>query len=276
MKLENKVAVITGASMGIGEAIANCFAAEGASAALLSRDLGRVEEARARIGHAERSVAIACDVRERKQIEHAVEVVLEKFGRIDIWINNAGHGLLDGVATMDMAACRAMFATNLFGAIDCMQAVIPPMKKQGSGCIINISSVAGHIAVPNMAAYSATKHALNAIGKAARIELRGTGVHVMTVCPGYIQTDFSINATKGQDIKRLGEGMRARTSPDRVANAVLNGYLKKKREVVVPAGDWLKVKMYQFCPQLVEYAMARMLKPTTAENIAALRAAQKR
>src|SRR5207237_2074256 len=101
-------------------------------------------------------------------------------------INNAGFGMQDSVAQMEMAQCRMLFDTNLFGAIECMQLVAPVMKRQGSGTIINISSIAGHIPVPFMAAYAASKHALNAIGKAARMELAGSGVHVMTVCPGYI------------------------------------------------------------------------------------------
>src|SRR5262245_51191080 len=177
MRLIGKVAVVTGASMGIGEAIAKKFAEEGANVVLSSRDQARAETARNRIGYFERTTAVACDVRQRDQIEHLLQATLEYFGHVDLWVNNAGHGLLDSVAEMDMAQCRQMFDTNLFGAIDAMQLVIPAMRKQKKGTIINISSVAGHIAVPNMAAYSATKFAMNAIGKAARVELAGTGVN---------------------------------------------------------------------------------------------------
>src|SRR5206468_9529308 len=134
--------------------------------------------------------------RKRSDVETVLRTVLERYRRVDAWINNAGSGLSDSVEKMAIADCRSMFETNLFGAIEAMQLVIPVMKQQRAGTIINISSVAGHIAVPYMAAYCATKHALNAIGKAARVELRGTGVHVMTVCPGYISTDFAVNAVK--------------------------------------------------------------------------------
>jgi len=138
--------------------------------------------------------------------------------------------------------------------------VIPVMQKQGKGTIINISSVAGHIAVPYLAAYSATKHALNAVGQAARVELIGTGVHVMTVCPGYIATDFAANSLKGKDRQRLnpaGEGITA----ERVANAVFKGYLKRKREIVVPWRDRISISLYESWPSLVEFAMKRMLRP---------------
>src|SRR5215469_10881802 len=100
--MENEVVVITGASMGIGEAIAQAFLAEGARVVLSSRDLGRVEEARGRIGAPERTTAVRCDVRDRNQIDSLVRVSLDRFGKIDVWINNAGYGMLDSVASMSI------------------------------------------------------------------------------------------------------------------------------------------------------------------------------
>jgi short-subunit dehydrogenase len=161
---------------------------------------------------------------------------------------------------MSMAACREMFETNLFGAVEAMQAVVPIMKKQGSGCIINISSVAGHIPVPGMAAYSGTKFALNAIGKAARLELKPLGIQVMTVCPGYIRTEFSNNAVKGEGGVRFSSSVAKRIPPERVAHAVFLGYMAKKGEIVVPASDRLKIKLYQLWPTAIERVMARLLK----------------
>ena len=258
--IAGKVAVITGASMGIGEALARLFAREGAKVVLSSRELARVEAARARVGVNERTLAITCDVRNREEIDRLVSLTLHNFGRIDVWVNNAGFGLRDSVAHMDMNACRSMYETNLFGTIECMQAIIPVMRRQASGTIINISSVAGHIAVPFSAAYSSTKFAMNAIGKAARLELVGSGVHVMTVCPGWIDTPFHDNAVKGAEHMRLGE-RRKGISADRVAKAVLHGYLKQKREVVVPWTNHISIKIYQLFPQIVEKAMLRMLRP---------------
>jgi short-subunit dehydrogenase len=260
MRLEGKVVVVTGASMGIGECIAKAFAADGASVVLCSRDVTRAEAARSRIGFADRTLALACDVRKREQIDETVHATMQRFGRIDIWINNAGSGLQAAVASMDMGACREMFETNLFGAVEAMQAVVPIMKSQGSGSIVNISSVAGHIAVPGMAAYSGTKFALNAIGKAARLELKASGIHVMTVCPGYIRTEFSNNAVKGEGGVRFSASVTKKISPERVAQAVLAGYVAGKREIVVPASDRVKIKLYQLFPGAIEWFMARMLK----------------
>jgi len=258
MEPAGKIVVVTGASMGIGEAIAKTFADQGASVVMLSRDAGRVEAARGRVGHGERTVAMACDVRHREDVERAIGLTLHHFQRIDVWVNNAGHGLLDSVAQMDMAACREMFDTNLFGAVAAMQAVIPAMRQQGGGTIINISSVAGHIPMPFHAAYSATKFALNAMGKAAGVELKKDGIHVLTVCPGYVRTPFSENAVRGNELKRVRPKSVKGITAERVARATLRGYLKRKREVIVPWTMYVPLRIYQLFPAVVEWAMGRM------------------
>jgi short-subunit dehydrogenase len=260
MDIAGKVVVITGASMGIGEAIAKAFVERGASVVLLSRDAARAEAARTRVGFVERTIALSCDVRNREEIDRVIGLTLHHFHRIDVWINNAGHGLLDSIASMDMPSCRELFETNFFGTVEAMQAVIPVMQHQGSGTIINISSVAGHIPLPYHASYSASKFAMNAVGKAARIELQSSGIDVMTVCPGFVRTDFAANAVKGHDIKTIRPASQRGISAQRVARATLEGYIKRKREVVVPWYMHLPVKIYQLFPHVVESFMAKMAK----------------
>ena len=186
--VSGKVVVVTGASMGIGEAIAKIFADRGSRVVLLSRDAGRAEAARGRIGHTDRTLALSCDVRNREEIDRVLSLTLHHFERIDLWINNAGHGLQDSVAHMDMAACRDMFDTNFFGTVFAMQAVIPVMKQQGSGTIANISSVAGHIPLPFHAAYSATKAAVRSFARTWILDLKERKIRVNAISLGPIGT----------------------------------------------------------------------------------------
>ena len=259
-QLAGKVAVITGASMGIGEAVAKLFVENGAQVVMLSRDLGRLEAARARIGGAEQTLALQCDVRHREEIDRVIGLTMHHFQRIDIWVNNAGHGILDGVATVNMVDVRETFETNLFGTMEAMQAVIPIMKQQGAGSIINVSSVAGHIPIAFHGVYSATKFGMNAMGKAARMELGRHGINVLTVCPGYVKTDFADNAIQGFEPKRVRPQSARGISVERVARALLNGYLSSKREVIVPWTMIPVVKLYQLFPGIVEWGMLRMAK----------------
>ena len=260
MELAGKVVVVTGASMGIGEAIAKVFADAGASVVLLSRDAGRAEAARTRIGCPERMVALSCDVRNSEEIDRVLALTLHHFKRVDVWVNNAGHGLMDSVAQVDMSACHDMFETNFFGALSAMQAVIPVMRQQGGGTIVNISSVAGHIPLPFHASYSATKFALNAIGKAAGTELKKDNIHVLTVCPGYVRTAFSENAVRGSELKKVRPASVRGIPAERVARATLRGYMKQKREVIVPWTMHVPVKLYQLFPSVVEWGMGKMAK----------------
>jgi short-subunit dehydrogenase len=260
MEIVGKVVVVTGASMGIGEALAKVFAEEGACVVLLSRDTTRAEAARERIGNSERTVALSCDVRYSEEIDRVLGLTLHHFKRVDVWINNAGHGLLDSVAEVEPPACHELFETNFFGSLSAMQAVIPVMRQQGGGTIINISSVAGHIPLPFHASYSATKFALNALGKAAGVELKRDGIHVLTVCPGYVRTAFSQNAIRGNESKTVRPAAVRGITAERVARATLNGYLKQKREVIVPWWMHVPVKLYQLFPSLVEWGMLRMAK----------------
>jgi short-subunit dehydrogenase len=261
MEVMGKVAVVTGASMGIGEAIARIFAEHGARVVLLSRDAGRAELARQRLARPDQTLAMSCDVRHREEIDRVISLTVHHFGKIDIWVNNAGHGLIDSVSQMDMAACRDLFETNLFGTISAMQAVIPLMKQQSSGTIINISSVAGHVPLPYSAAYSGSKFAMNAMGKAARIELRKRNINVLTVCPGYVRTDFSANAVRGRELKKVRPSTVRGITVDRVARATLKGYQQEKSEVIVPWTMIPVVKLYQIFPGIVERAMLRLAKP---------------
>jgi len=257
--MDEKVVVVTGASMGIGEAIAKVFADAGASVVLLSRDANRAEAARHRVGHTGRTLALACDVRNREEIDRALALTLHHFDRVDVWVNNAGVGIRDSVADMETSALRELFETNFFGTIACMQAVVPAMREEGSGTIINISSVAGHIPVPFMASYCASKFALNALGKGARLELKRDHINVLTVCPGYVSTDFGEHMVANRRRSVRPQSVRGITAA-RVAQAAYRAYRKGKREVVVPWTMIPVIKLYQLFPGFVDWGMAKAMK----------------
>jgi uncharacterized protein len=264
MRMSGKVVVITGASMGIGEEIAKVFAVEGASVVLLSRDLARAEAARSRLSQwhlssQDKTIALACDVTKHDEIDGVVAATLQRFGRIDVWVNNAGVGIRDTAADMTESAHRQLFETNFFGTIACMQAAIPALRKSGGGTIMNISSVAGHIPVPFMAIYSASKFAMNALGKGARIELKRDRINVLTVCPGYIATDFGQHMVANNKGRVRPQSVRG-ISADRVARAAYRGYRSGKREVIVPWTMIPVVKLYQLFPGIIEWGIARVIK----------------
>jgi len=164
MELAGKIVVVTGASMGIGEAIAKILPIAGQPGDAVARR-SRVEAARGRVGM-RANAGDGLRREHREEIDRAIGLTMHHFQRIDVWVNNAGHGLLDSVAEMDSAAFREMFDTNFFGAVAGMQAVIPIMRQQGGGTIINISSVAGTFRYRSMP-LTVRQVCMNAIGKAA-------------------------------------------------------------------------------------------------------------
>ena len=261
MEMDGKVVVITGASMGIGEEIARVFVGHGASVVLLSRDASRAEAARHRVGHTDRTLAMACDVRNREDIERALALTLHHFDRVDVWVNNAGVGIRDSVADMQPATVRELFETNFFGTISCMQAVIPALREKG-GAIINISSVAGHIPVPFMSLYCASKFALNAIGKGARVELKQHNIKVLTVCPGYVSTEFGQHMVANRKGNIRPQSVRGITA-ERVAQAAYRGYRGGNREVIVPWTMIPVIKLYQLFPRLVEWGMGKAMSKSS-------------
>ena len=260
MELNGKVAVVTGASMGIGEAIAKLFVQKGANVVFLSRDTARAEAARTRAGHTDRTIALSCDIRNREEIDKVINLTVHSFQRIDIWVNNAGKGIMDASDHADMASVRDVFNLNFFGALESMQAVAPVMKQQGSGTIINISSVAGHLPLPFHGVYSATKFAMNAVGKAARIEVKQVGNQCADCLSGVCTNRFWKKSSSWAEAKTVRPQQTRGISAERVARATLQGYLKQKREVVVPWHMHPVIKLYQLFPGIVEWGMLKMIR----------------
>ena len=196
------VAVITGASRGIGAAIARELARRGHRLALLSRDREKLREVVQEVaGEAPAVEAFACDLQDPQQVEKTFEAILQWAGRIDVLINNAGLGIFAPLHKLSDTDWDSQLNTNLRGVFYCSRAVIPAMMSQQSGAIINISSLAGKNAFAGGAAYCASKWGLQGLTYCLAEELREHNIRVSVICPGSVHTDFSPH--KGKDPARM-------------------------------------------------------------------------
>ncbi|MGH9789399.1 MAG: SDR family oxidoreductase [Candidatus Acidiferrales bacterium] len=212
MSPESPVAIVTGASRGIGFAIAAELARRGYRLALLARDQKTLEDAARRLGPSAPEVkTFACDVRVPAQVESAFEQVLAWAGRADVLVNNAGIGGFGAIHELSDEVWDDTLATNLRGVFLCSRAVAPQMIRQRSGYIINISSLAGKNFFAGAAAYCASKWGLMGLTKCMAEDLRGYGIRVTAICPGSVHTEFSPHA--GKDPKKM-------LQPEDVARAV--------------------------------------------------------
>ncbi|MEZ0382692.1 oxidoreductase [Mycobacterium sp. pW045] len=178
---------ITGASRGFGLQIARDLLDRGHQVVATARQAAAVTEA---LGPHDNLLAVALDVTDEAQARQAVAAAMERFGRIDVLINNAGRGLLGAVEEATDAEVRAVYETNVFGLLTVTRAVTPVLRAQRSGTIVNISSIGGFVSSPGWGVYASTKFAVEAISEALHAELQPLGVHAMVVEPGYFRTDF--------------------------------------------------------------------------------------
>ena len=188
MTLMNKIAVVTGGTKGIGRAIAESLVTAGAGVAITARNQDEITEAVAQLNATGPGTATGhvCDVRDYNQVKS----VFANLGGVDILINNAGIGIFASVESTSVEDFRAVLETNVFGVFYCCHEAIPLMKQRGGGYIINISSLAGTNAHPNMAAYNASKFGLNGFSEALMQEVRHDGIKVSYVMPGSVNTHF--------------------------------------------------------------------------------------
>lgn len=215
--MEKKVAVITGASGGIGAALAKKLGSEGYSLVLAARRKKELEAAASQSGA--NAVAVVTDVTKRGDMENLRDAAIKKFGRIDVWVNNAGRGIGAKVLELTDADLDEMINVNLRAVLYGIQAVVPYFQKQGGGHIINVSSFLGRVPfVTFRSAYNAAKSAVNSLTANLRMDLKASdpGIKVSLVMPGTVLTDFAKNALHGTPQMPQGarSGMNAQTSEE--------------------------------------------------------------
>lgn len=192
MNVKDKVAIVTGASEGIGKAIAEQLAAKGAKLVLAARNEERLAELAHRLGNG--AVAVRTDMGDENQIQNLIDRAIEIHGRIDLLVNNAGQGLYGPVESVNMDQYRHVMNLNVFGPLFAMELVIPKMRAQGGGMILNISSRVSKNYFPMLGAYASTKYALNALSLTARTELEKDHIVVSVMHPKMTATNFGKNA----------------------------------------------------------------------------------
>lgn len=222
--LTGRVALVTGASSGIGEATAVALAKAGAKVALAARRGERLDALAGRIrASGGEALVVVADLAKEEQAQRAVRETEAHFGQLDILINNAGVMYLEPVATADLARWRHMFELNVLGLIAATQAVLPGMTSRRDGHIVNVSSTAGRIANANAAGYSGTKFGVVGFSESLRKEVCKDGIRVTVIEPGVVATelrDHIADAQTQQAINAWAESMR-QLQPEDVANAIV-------------------------------------------------------
>ena len=251
-RLHNKCVVITGASGGIGKEIAKKAAEQGARVVLLARNTDKLEELRNELNSQYGDIAYAytLDVSNMKQIVEVFTDINTFVGEIDILVNNAGYGTFKEVDETDIEEIQAMYRVNVIGLMACTKMVVPSMKMRKSGHIINVASMAGKIATPKSTLYSSTKFAVIGYSNALRLELLRYGIHVTTVNPGPIATNFfDIADESGTYVKNIEKFI---LQPEYVADKIVSAMLTKKREINLPRFMNAISKMHTLFPNTVE------------------------
>lgn len=251
MQWRDKVVLITGASQGIGASCAHLFGEHGAKLSLTALPgqgmLDADEPPR---------LVITGDITDASTREKLVGRTLEHYGRIDVLINNAGAGQYGYPSEVNTEISKRIFDVNVFSALALTQLVIPHMRRQGSGAIVNIGSVGGKVALPWAVMYCATKWALHCVDDSLRRELHGSGIRVMKVCPGIVDTEFREHVLAGKAPGPV-QGIRRIVSPAQVAARVLEGLERNRRTVFVPKIGSVFAALDFFAPRVMDWYLRR-------------------
>jgi short-subunit dehydrogenase len=246
-ELLNKIAVITGASSGIGRATALALAREGAHLALGARNEKALEEVAGEIQALGcETLVLQTDVTNQEQVQRLVESTLERWGRVDILIANAGQYIQAPIRELTVSDMEASMAVNFYGGLYAILAVLPHMLERHSGHVVIVSTMDTKTPIPPDSPYVAAKTALRGFGEVLRQELYGTGVHVSIILPGRVDTPM---------IEALNFAwVSSKISPETVASEILRAISRRKVQVVLPPQAYLFIILRDFFPRLADWA----------------------
>jgi short-subunit dehydrogenase len=232
MSLKDKVVVITGASSGIGAASALEFAKKGANLVLISRTRKKLEDLESELEKFHVKILVCqCDVSQKSQVEKMSKEVLDKFGTIDVLVNNAGFAIYGQVADLTVEQIESQMATNYFGMVYCTKQFLPTMLGKNSGHIVNVASVAASFGLPGIASYCASKFAMLGFSEGLKHELFGTKVGVTVVSPIMVRTNFFDHPS----FSTMPKYSPTSLSAQKVAKAVVSAATSTRLEIIVPS-----------------------------------------
>lgn len=272
-RFHRQVVVVTGASSGIGRAVAHAFAREGARVVLGARRKEELEEAAAAMRHGGREArAVPCNVVVPQQVERLIEAATSRWDRLDIVVANAGIGLTADVAETTREDFRHVFDVNVVGVFNTIHAALPRMIAQKSGTIVIISSVLGYRGIPRFASYCATKAALNAFSEGLRTELEPHGIRVLLVAPGLTDTEFFLRRLGTPGPEPLREKMAAMPA-DVAGRAIVDAVMARKKRLVLTPGGKLLTLLARHFPRLTDFGIRKWSERLMRESRAAGQAA---
>ena len=255
VSLRGRVVLVTGASSGIGALTAKLLADKGAIPILTARSRDKLLSLSGTIVH--EHAVYEMDVRSAEQVAGVVSAIQEKYGKIDILLNNAGYGEFIAFSDASLAHFQDMMDVNYMGTVRCSHAVLPFMLQAGGGHIVNVASLAGKMATAKSTGYAATKHAVLGFTNALRRELRGSGVFVSAVNPGPIDTPFFDRADPdGNYVRNVRKYL---LSPERVAEAIVSVMERRKPELDLPWAAGVGAKLAQVFPRTVDAVFGKFL-----------------
>ena len=252
MYFQDKVVWITGASSGIGESLAYEFAQQGAKLVLSGRKEQELERVKAACSSTNEIFILPFDVTHFEKSEEMVGQVIARFGKVDILVNNAGISQRSLIMDTKFSVIRRIMEVNYFGSVALTNSLLPKMMEHGGGQIVVISSVVGKAGVPGRSAYGASKHALHGYFDALRAELNQQNIKVTIICPGYVQTQISMNALTGSGAPQqkmdttTANGLRV----DDFARKALRAIAKERNEVYLGGRELIAIYLNRFFPSL--------------------------
>jgi short-subunit dehydrogenase len=265
MNIQGKTAWITGASSGIGEALATELFNQGAKVILSARNIPKLNEIKDRFDKITpgRCLVIECDVTRPDSVSKAANEVTSKVDRLDILINNAGVSQRSWMLETSMEVERQLFEVNFFGAAGITKAILPWMISKGGGHIVVISSMAGKYGFRMRSSYSASKHALQGYFETLRAEVHEQHVGVTIVCPGRIKTDISINSltADGRKYGIMDAGQQNGVPVERCARIIVSAIKNNRKEVFIGSAERFLLLVKRICP-LLYYAIVNRASPT--------------